>query len=76
MAAAYLYHICQDHPFLDGNKRTGANAAVTFLLMNGWEPEFEPDELVEVVLAVASGSVEKAALTNIFESRCRPARLQ
>jgi death-on-curing family protein len=76
MGAAYLFHICQNHPFLDGNKRTGTNAAITFLLMNGWEPHFEPDELVDVVLAVASGSIEKSALTNSFESRCHPARLR
>jgi death-on-curing protein len=30
MAAAYLFHITQNHPFFDGNKRTGANAAITF----------------------------------------------
>ncbi len=74
MAAAYLFHICQNHPFLDGNKRAGANAAITFLLMNGWEPDFEPDELVELVLTVASGVTGKTALTGIFESRCRLAR--
>lgn len=34
MAAAYLFHLCQNHPFVDGNKRTGANAAITFLLIN------------------------------------------
>ena len=34
MAAAYLYHIGQNHPFLDGNKRTGAAAAIVFLGMN------------------------------------------
>jgi death-on-curing protein len=38
MAAAYLFHLCQNHAFIDGNKRVGANAAITFLLMNGWEP--------------------------------------
>src|SRR5712692_9199318 len=38
MAAAYLFHICQNHPFIDGNKRGGANAAITFLLMNGSRP--------------------------------------
>jgi death-on-curing protein len=31
MAAAYLFHITQNHPFIDGNKRAGANAAITFL---------------------------------------------
>lgn len=40
MAAAYLFHICQNHAFVDGNKRVGANAAITFLLLNDWEPDF------------------------------------
>ena len=71
MAAAYLYHICQNHPFIDGNKRTGANAAITFLLMNNWEPKFRQKELVEVVLSVASGRLTKPALVSIFESHCR-----
>ncbi|MGD0580470.1 MAG: type II toxin-antitoxin system death-on-curing family toxin [Bryobacteraceae bacterium] len=72
MAAAYLFHLCQNHPFLDGNKRTGANAAITFLLMNTWEPMFEEPEFVDLVVAVASGGVSKPALIEIFESRCRP----
>src|SRR5712692_7784109 len=55
MAAAYLYHLCQNHPFIDGNKRVGANAAITFLLMNDWKPAFDEDELVALVLSVASG---------------------
>lgn len=71
MAAAYLFHICQNHAFLDGNKRTGANAAITFLLMNNWEPTFDEEELVDVVLSVASGSLNKQALIEIFESRCK-----
>jgi death-on-curing protein len=60
MAAAYLFHICQNHPFVDGNKRSAANAAITFLLINDWEPEFGVDELIELVLAVASGSPARA----------------
>jgi death-on-curing protein len=47
MAAAYLFHITRNHPFLDGNKRVGANAAITFLRMNDWEPTFSEDELVD-----------------------------
>jgi len=41
MAAAYLFHLCQNHSFIDGNKRVGANAAISFLLINSWEPSFE-----------------------------------
>jgi death-on-curing protein len=72
MAAAYLFHLCQNHPFIDGNKRVGANAAITFLLMNDWEPLFDEQELVEMVLSVASGALRKAGLIEIFESRCIP----
>ena len=65
-------HLCQNHAFVDGNKRAGANAAITFLLMNDWEPTFDEDELADLVLAVASGTVEKPDLIQIFEARCRP----
>jgi death-on-curing protein len=72
MAAAYLFHLCQNHAFIDGNKRVGANAAITFLLLNNWEPAFGEEELVELVLSVASGSLSKPRLIEIFESRCKP----
>jgi len=70
MAAAYLFHLCQNHPFIDGNKRVGANAAITFLLMNDWMPAFEETELVESVLAVASSRMTKRDLTEFFERGC------
>lgn len=72
MAAAYLFHLCQNHAFIDGNKRVGANAAITFLLMNDWDATFGEEELVDLVLSVASGRLGKEALTQIFESRCKP----
>lgn len=71
IAAAYLFHICQNHPFIDGNKRAGANAAVTFLFMNDWEPTFDEAELIDLVLAVAASGMAKPELTAIFASRCR-----
>ncbi len=72
MAAAYLFHICRNHPFVDGNKRVAANAAITFLLMNDWEPAFSEDALVDAVLAVASGSMTKESLVQFFETHCVP----
>jgi death-on-curing protein len=72
MAAAYLFHLCQNHAFVDGNKRVGANAAITFLLMNDWKPSFSPEELVDLVLSVASGRIGKQQLIEIFETRCEP----
>jgi len=73
MAATYLFHICQNHPFIDGNMRTAANAAITFLLMNNWEPRFEEDQLVNIVLSVAEGRMLKPQLIQTFESHCDPA---
>jgi death-on-curing protein len=72
IAAAYLFHLCQNHAFVDGNKRVGANSAITFLLLNDWEPTFGEDELVGLVLSVACGSLGKSELTKIFAARCRP----
>jgi hypothetical protein len=50
----------------------GANAALTFLLMNNWVPTFGEEELVEVVLSVASGVMSKVRLTEVFEFRSKP----
>ena len=63
MAAAYLYHLVRNHPFLDGNKRTGAVAALVFLLLNGYECEAPEDDLAVLVLAVARGEFEKSEVT-------------
>ena len=49
----------------------GANAAIAFLLMNDWEPTFDEQELVDLVLAVASNGLSKHGLILKFESRCR-----
>ena len=73
MAAAYLFHLCQNHPFLDGNKRAGANAAITFLLINDWEPVFDEEQLVAVVMAVAAEGMAKADVVTFFEAHCQPA---
>ncbi len=59
-------------PSLTGTNRFGANAAITFLLMNDWEPTFDEEGLVDLVLAVASGRLGKPALTGMFASWCKP----
>jgi death-on-curing protein len=60
MAAAYLFHVCQNHPFLDGNKRTALAAALAFLWLNDIEIVADPDELTELVLEVARGRAAKS----------------
>ena len=66
MAAGYLYHIVQNHPFLDGNKRTGAAAAIIFLAMNDIELKADQEGLVEITLAVAKGKARKRQVANFF----------
>jgi death-on-curing protein len=59
MAAAYLFHIVQNHGFADGNKRTGLNTAIVFLELNGYGLEWPLDETEQLVLSVAKGEIEK-----------------
>ena len=60
MAAAYLFHIVGNHPFLDGNKRAGAAACLVFLELNGYEITAPEEDLAEIVFALARGEVSKA----------------
>jgi death on curing protein len=60
MAAAYLYHIVQNHPFADGNKRAGAAAALVFLDLNNVKMALTDDELFDHVIQVAQGQIEKS----------------
>jgi death-on-curing protein len=71
MAAAYLFHITRNHPFLDGNKRTGLAAALVFLSIHDVEIEASEDDLTELVLGVAEGRVSKAEVA-VFLQRHAP----
>ena len=62
MAAAYLYHLSGNHPFLDGNKRVAVIAALVFLEENGVPLSAEPAALEQVVMRVASGQLSKGDL--------------
>jgi death-on-curing protein len=59
MAGAYLFHLVQNHPFVDGNKRVGGQTCLVFLAMNGHRLAVEPDLYTDLVLGVASGTVAK-----------------
>jgi len=61
MAAAYLFHIVQNHAFVDGNKRTGLLAALVFLDLNGISITHGSPGLYELTLGVAEGRVTKTA---------------
>ena len=60
LAAAYACGIIQNHPFIDGNKRSGFLAAYVFLALNGWKLIAAEASAVEAVLALASGGMSEA----------------
>lgn len=62
MAAVYGFHICQNHPFYDGNKRTALIAMYTFLYVNGYRLKADKKSLFAIVIDLANGKVEKKEL--------------
>lgn len=63
VAAAYLFYVCRNHPFLDGNKRTALGACIVFLRLNGIEPEPDGPDWEKLTLDVASSSIDRAETT-------------
>ena len=72
LAADYAFGICSNHPFRDGNKRTAFLAAVVFLGLNGLDFEAPQDEVIEKMLALASGGLGEPELTEWIRSRSQP----
>ena len=68
IAAAYLFHLVENHPFIDGNKRTGVVVASVFLTLNGHDFNPPNNDLVETVLLIVQGELNKAE-TAIFIRR-------
>ena len=66
MAAAYLFHIVQNHPLVDGNKRTGLVTALTFLDFNGVQIDAPQGSLHDLTLSVATGQSGKAEIAEFF----------
>jgi death-on-curing protein len=73
MAAAYLFHIVQNHPFVDGNKRVGAVAAYVFLSLNDVRLTVGDDAYGELVLSVAQGRTSKSAIAEFLRVNTAPA---
>ena len=69
MAAAYAFHLTQNHPFLDGNKRIGLAAMLVFLELNGRPLHVEPGALYAAMMAVAEGRMVRAALAAWLRER-------
>lgn len=64
MAAACLYHLCRDHPFVDGNKRTALAATLVFLSLNGIDTEGIDEETLYILTTrAASGEATKSMIS-------------
>ena len=72
MAAAYAFHIAENQPFVDGNKRAALNAALVFLDINGWlvaDPEMH---LYDAMIAISSRALDKRGLAELLRSLAQP----
>jgi death-on-curing protein len=70
-AAAYLYHVAKNHPFIDGNKRTAAALALTFLEINGVKFKINIRDYEELVVAAAEGLISKKEISHFFSTQCQ-----
>ena len=68
MSAAYLFHLVQNHPFVDGNKRVGAVAAIVFLLTNDQDINLTEGKLESMTLDVAQGKLDREAIAAVLRS--------
>ena len=63
VAAAYLFYLCKNHPFVDGNQRAALGACIVFLRLNGIEPQTDGPKWEELTLAVASSTIDRDEAT-------------
>ena len=62
-AAAYLFYLCRNHPFIDGNERTALGTCVVFLRLNGIEPKADGPEWEDPALVTAASAIDRDAAT-------------
>lgn len=72
MAAAYAFHIAENQPFLDGNKRTGLAAALTFLKLNGENLRDPEGRLVQAMMQIAGKTLDKQGLAALLRDLTEP----
>ena len=63
VAAAYLFYLCSNHPFVDGNKRVALGACLVFLQLNGYTPAPDSAEWENLTLTVAAGVLSRDEVT-------------
>tara|TARA_R110002096_G_scaffold112163_7_gene244474 strand:+ start:2822 stop:3223 length:402 start_codon:yes stop_codon:yes gene_type:complete len=72
VAAAYLFYLCSNHPFLDGNKRTALGACLVFLKINGARPAADSEDWESLTMGVASGELSREQATNQLRDLVEP----
>ncbi|HKB56134.1 MAG TPA: type II toxin-antitoxin system death-on-curing family toxin [Lacunisphaera sp.] len=69
IAAAYAFHIAQNQPFLDGNKRAAMGAALSFLELNGFDSDrFDGAQLYDAMIGIAEKRLDKVGLAVMFRA--------
>lgn len=71
MAASYATGVVLNHPFLDGNKRTGFMMAATFLEINGCQLTATEESVVQQTVALASGTLSESGYADWLEANCK-----
>lgn len=71
MAAAYLYHLVLNHPFVDGNKRIAALTATAFLLSNRLVITASQGDYEALVLRAAQGQADKQEIAAFLKAHCK-----
>jgi death-on-curing protein len=74
LAALYTAGIVRNHPFVDGNKRTGFATGVAFLLLNGFELRATEQDATQAVLSLAAGELDESGYTAWLRSNVKPRR--
>ena len=72
LASSLGIGIAKNHPFIDGNKRTSFLLMYVFLAMNGFKIETSENDVVQVMLKVADGSIKESALAKWLEKNSIP----
>jgi death-on-curing protein len=70
-AAAYLFYLCRNHPFIDGNKRTALGACLVFLRLNGITPTPDSPEWEHLTMAVAASELDRDQTTERLRALLR-----
>ena len=74
IAAAYLFYICKNHPFVDGNKRTAMMAAIVFLRLNGTEPKPDSEQWERLMLDAAASKTDRDETTGRLRKLLKKSR--